>query len=83
MSELLQMAKDKDMFKELGESDITGYVRRCEDGWEFCWSVKSWGLHLDFNFYMLWILKKLDFDIFEYKNHGPYMIFLRFHFSFF
>lgn len=50
MSELLQMAKDKDMFKELGESDITGYVRRCEDEWEFCWSVKSWGLHLDFNF---------------------------------
>lgn len=39
------------------------------------------GLRLDFNFYMLRILIKLDFDIFKCKNHGPYMIFLRFHFS--
>lgn len=54
MSELLEMAKDEDMFKELGESDSKGHVRRCEDrGEEFCWSVKSWSLLLDFNFYML------------------------------
>lgn len=36
MSELLQMAKDKDMFKELGESDIkdmSGGVRSSTGVW--------------------------------------------------
>lgn len=41
MSRLLLMAKGKDLFKELGETDIKGHVRRCEDRQKelCCWSV--------------------------------------------